>query len=88
MAEELFVSVRTVESNLTRIYAKLGLRSRAELASRYGALTSRSPSAPGRQLARPRRVLRRPLAVGDDLVVQLALRLRLALGLPARALAS
>ena len=39
VAEELFVSVRTVESNLTRIYAKLGLRSRAELASRYGALT-------------------------------------------------
>jgi DNA-binding CsgD family transcriptional regulator len=40
VAEELFISVRTVESNLTRIYAKLGLRSRTELASRYGALTS------------------------------------------------
>jgi DNA-binding CsgD family transcriptional regulator len=40
VAEELFISVRTVESNLTRIYAKLGVRSRTELASRYGALTS------------------------------------------------
>jgi DNA-binding CsgD family transcriptional regulator len=40
VAEELFVSPRTVESHLTRIYLKLGLRSRAELAARYGALTS------------------------------------------------
>src|SRR4051794_4304684 len=43
---------------------------------------------PGRELARPRRALRRPLAVGDHLVVELALRLRLALGLRASALAS
>ena len=35
VAGELVVSVRAVEANLTRIYAKLGLRSRAELASRY-----------------------------------------------------
>ena len=34
VAQELFVSVRTVESNLTRIYAKLDVRSRAELAAR------------------------------------------------------
>ena len=34
VASTLFVSVRTVESNLTRIYSKLGVRSRAELASR------------------------------------------------------
>jgi DNA-binding CsgD family transcriptional regulator len=34
VAEALFVSVRTVEANLTRIYAKLGIRSRTELASR------------------------------------------------------
>ncbi len=36
VAEALFVSVRTVEANLTRIYAKLGIRSRTELASRRG----------------------------------------------------
>jgi DNA-binding CsgD family transcriptional regulator len=36
VAAELFVSVRTVEANLTRIYAKLGIRSRTELASRRG----------------------------------------------------
>jgi hypothetical protein len=30
------VSVRTVEANLTRVYAKLGIRSRTELASRRG----------------------------------------------------
>jgi DNA-binding CsgD family transcriptional regulator len=34
VAEALFVSVRTVEANLTRVYAKLGIRSRTELASR------------------------------------------------------
>ena len=36
VAEALFVSVRTVEANLTRIYAKLGIRSRTALASRRG----------------------------------------------------
>jgi DNA-binding CsgD family transcriptional regulator len=36
VAAELFVSVRTVEANLTRIYAKLGIRSRTELAGRRG----------------------------------------------------
>jgi DNA-binding NarL/FixJ family response regulator len=36
VAEALFVSVRTVEANLTRIYAKLGIRSRTELARRGG----------------------------------------------------
>ena len=36
VADALFVSVRTVEANLTRIYAKLGVRSRTELASRRG----------------------------------------------------
>jgi DNA-binding CsgD family transcriptional regulator len=33
VAAELFVSVRTVESTLTRTYAKLGVRSRTELAA-------------------------------------------------------
>ena len=36
VAGALFVSVRTVEANLTRVYAKLGIRSRTELASRRG----------------------------------------------------
>lgn len=39
IAAKLFVTVRTVEANLSRVYAKLGIRSRTELASR---LTSRS----------------------------------------------
>jgi DNA-binding CsgD family transcriptional regulator len=34
-AEALFVSVHTVEANLKRIYRKLGVRSRTELASRF-----------------------------------------------------
>jgi DNA-binding CsgD family transcriptional regulator len=34
IAARLFVTVRTVEGNLTRIYAKLGIRSRTELAGR------------------------------------------------------
>jgi DNA-binding CsgD family transcriptional regulator len=33
-ADELFMSVKTVESNLTRIYRKLSVRSRTELANR------------------------------------------------------
>jgi DNA-binding NarL/FixJ family response regulator len=37
VAARLFVTVRTVESNLTRVYAKLGIRSRAELARRLAA---------------------------------------------------
>jgi DNA-binding NarL/FixJ family response regulator len=35
-AAALFVSVRAVEANLTRIYSKLGIRSRAELAGLRG----------------------------------------------------
>jgi DNA-binding CsgD family transcriptional regulator len=31
VADALFVSVKTVEANLTRVFHKLGLRSRAEL---------------------------------------------------------
>lgn len=34
VAADVFVSVKTVEANLTRIYAKLGVRSRSELAAR------------------------------------------------------
>lgn len=35
VADQLFVSVKTVQFHLTRIYAKLGIRSRGELAARY-----------------------------------------------------
>ena len=37
VAAELVVSVRAVEANLSWIYGKLGIRSRAELARRYRA---------------------------------------------------
>ena len=36
-AAELFMSVKTVEANLTRIYRKLGVRSRTQLARQLGA---------------------------------------------------
>ena len=39
-AAELFMSVKTVESNLTRIYRKLSVRSRTELANRLNNATS------------------------------------------------
>lgn len=38
VASELFLSVKTVQYHLTRIYAKLGVRSRAELAARFADL--------------------------------------------------
>ena len=36
VAAKLFVAVRTVEANLSKVYAKLGVRSRTELAGRLG----------------------------------------------------
>ena len=36
VADAMFISVYTVEGNLTRIYRKLGIRSRTELAARVG----------------------------------------------------
>jgi DNA-binding CsgD family transcriptional regulator len=52
VAEALFVSVRTVEANLTRVYAKLGIRSRTELAATRPASDGRSRS-PAPQRAQP-----------------------------------
>jgi len=43
VARALFMSPKTVEANLTRIYSKLGLRSRAELGLRM--LERRSATA-------------------------------------------
>ena len=45
IAAELFVSVKTVEANLTRIYAKLEVRSRAELAARLAAGSATSANS-------------------------------------------
>lgn len=39
VAEALFVSPKTVEANLARVYRKLGIRSRAELGARIGGAT-------------------------------------------------
>jgi DNA-binding CsgD family transcriptional regulator len=38
IAGELFVSVKTIEANLSRVYAKLGIRSRVELPARLSDL--------------------------------------------------
>jgi DNA-binding CsgD family transcriptional regulator len=39
-ADALFISIHTVEANLKRIYRKLGVRSRTELAATFGSETS------------------------------------------------
>ena len=39
-AAELFISVKTVEANLTRVYRKLSVRSRTELANHLNNLAS------------------------------------------------
>jgi DNA-binding CsgD family transcriptional regulator len=46
VADALFVSVKTVEANLTRIFRKLGIRSRAELIRR-GAVEASAADTPG-----------------------------------------
>jgi DNA-binding CsgD family transcriptional regulator len=42
VADALFISIHTVEANLKRIYRKLGVRSRTELASRFRSGAPRS----------------------------------------------
>jgi DNA-binding NarL/FixJ family response regulator len=37
ISERMFITVRTTEANLSRIYRKLGVRSRAELARDFAA---------------------------------------------------
>lgn len=39
-ADELYLSVKTIQYHLTRVYAKLGIRSRSELAALYAGETS------------------------------------------------
>ena len=41
IAGALFVSIKTVEANLSRVYAKLGIRSRTELASQLSKRNTR-----------------------------------------------
>ncbi len=55
IAAQLFMSPKTVEANLARVYRKLGIRSRAELGSRLAG-ASREPS----QLPRDDRLCREP----------------------------
>lgn len=51
VAVALLLSVKTVEVSLTRVYRKLGVRSRAELARRFLELVARSEAdGPGRVL--------------------------------------
>jgi class 3 adenylate cyclase/ATP/maltotriose-dependent transcriptional regulator MalT len=60
VASRAFMSPKTVEANLARIYRKLGIRSRAELGARIEG--RRSQAAPDRQARAPRRASGRELA--------------------------
>jgi DNA-binding CsgD family transcriptional regulator len=54
VSAELFLSVKTVDSHLQRIYPKLGIRSRAELAALVnGAVAGRSGAALGSTTGNP-----------------------------------
>lgn len=46
VADALFVSVKTVETNLTRVYRKLGIRSRAQLSHRLAPVEETETSRP------------------------------------------
>ncbi len=54
VAEQLFIGVRTVESHLSRIYRKLGVRSRTELARALPAGASQGGAPAAAAEARPR----------------------------------
>jgi DNA-binding NarL/FixJ family response regulator len=45
VAEALFISVKTVEANLSRIFHKLGVRSRTELSRRIATTHRVSPDS-------------------------------------------
>jgi DNA-binding CsgD family transcriptional regulator/exonuclease VII small subunit len=45
VAEALFISVKTVEANLSRIFHKLGVRARTELTRRIATTHSRQPTS-------------------------------------------
>jgi DNA-binding NarL/FixJ family response regulator len=48
VAATMFISLKTVDHNLTRIYRKLGIRSRAELGRRIDGLAlTENPDSPG-----------------------------------------
>jgi DNA-binding CsgD family transcriptional regulator len=46
VAQALFLSEKTVEANLTRIYRKLGVRSRTGLAARLASSRGGEPATP------------------------------------------
>jgi len=46
VAARAFMSPKTVEANLARVYRKLGIRSRAELGARIEARVARPPDSP------------------------------------------
>ncbi|MFC6706648.1 helix-turn-helix transcriptional regulator [Flexivirga alba] len=47
VAAELFLSVKTIQYHLTRVYAKLGIRSRSQLAAQWSAGDADSPTSAG-----------------------------------------
>jgi DNA-binding CsgD family transcriptional regulator len=57
IADRIFLSPKTVEVNVTRIYRKLGVRSRALLASRFAVAKDNHQT-----YGRPDSTLRRPVA--------------------------
>jgi DNA-binding CsgD family transcriptional regulator len=59
VAEALFISVKTVEANLSRIFHKLGVRSRTELARRIATIHPQQPGASPQRVSPDSSPLRR-----------------------------